>query len=434
MLTETYRFIEGLTTAQLISYFWPFFLFDLTRYVLFDVLILTLYLPRRKRNRARRVKARSLLYHEKPLVSVIVPGKNEGKHIPRLAESLTRQTYKHLEIVIVDDGSDDDTEMICRKLLREGHIDQFVRNEVRGGKASAANTALYYSKGKFIIHLDADSELRHDSIETILLPFYLDEKVAAVGGDIRVANLDATMATRTQAIEYFKGISTGRTVSSMLGILRIIAGAYGAFRRDTLDRLGGWDVGPGLDGDITMKIRKLGLKVVHEPHAVCYTNVPVKFRVLARQRFRWDRSMVRFRARKHLDVLLPTSNFRFSNFVSSVENLFFNLVLNIKWWFYVVQVIFFYGALLQNIIVVNYLLYTFANLAEFLVAVVLLNKTLRRKDLLLILYLPLMPLYTGLFLRVVRTYAYLMEFIHKASYADRWNPWKVSRVAKKEQL
>ncbi|MCG8040038.1 MAG: glycosyltransferase [Candidatus Thiodiazotropha endolucinida] len=434
MLNDTWDFITGLSAAQLISYFWPFFLFDLTRYVVFDVLILTLYLPRRKRNKQRRAKARRLLFHEKPLVSVIVPGKNEGKHIPRLAESLTRQTYKKLEIVIVDDGSDDDTEIICRKLHRDGKIDQYVRNEVRGGKASAANTALYYSTGKYVIHLDADSELRYDSIETILLPFYMDANIAAVGGDIRVANLNQTMATRTQAIEYFKGISTGRTVSSMLGILRIIAGAYGAFRRDTLDRLGGWDVGPGLDGDITMKIRKLGLKVVHEPHAVCYTNVPTSFRKLARQRFRWDRSMVRFRARKHVDVLMPTSNFRLSNFVATVENLFYNLFLNFKWWFYVAQVIFFYGALLQHIIVVNYLLYTLANLAEFLVATVLLRKTLRKQDLLLFLYLPLMPLYTGLYLRIVRTYAYIMEFIHKASYADRWNPWKVSRVVKKDGL
>lgn len=434
MLDETLDFVSGLSAGQLISYFWPFFLFDLTRYVLFDVLILVLYLPQLKRNRKRREKARSLLFHEKPLVSVIVPGKNEGKHIPQLAESLTRQTYKKIEIVIVDDGSDDDTEIICRKLHREGIIDQYVRNQVRGGKASAANTALNYSSGKYVIHLDADSALRYDSIETILLPFYQDSQIAAVGGDIRVANLNETMATRTQAIEYFKGISTGRTVSSMLGILRIIAGAYGAFRRDTLERLGGWDVGPGLDGDITMKIRKLGLKVVHEPHAVCYTNVPTSFRKLARQRFRWDRSMVRFRARKHIDVLMPTSNFRLSNFISTVENLFYNLFLNFKWWFYVAQVIFFHGAILHNIIVVNYVLYTLANLAEFLVAMVLLRKTLRKQDLFLLLYLPLMPLYTGFYLRVVRTYAYIMEFLHKSSYADRWNPWKVSRVVKKERL
>ncbi|MCG8082606.1 MAG: glycosyltransferase family 2 protein, partial [Candidatus Thiodiazotropha taylori] len=92
MLNDTWDFITGLSAAQLISYFWPFFLFDLTRYVVFDVLILTLYLPRRKRNKQRRAEARKLLFHEKPLVSVIVPGKNEGKHIPRLAESLTRQT------------------------------------------------------------------------------------------------------------------------------------------------------------------------------------------------------------------------------------------------------------------------------------------------------------------------------------------------------
>ncbi|MES9863633.1 MAG: hypothetical protein ABW157_22130 [Candidatus Thiodiazotropha sp. LLP2] len=82
----------------------------------------------------------------------------------------------------------------------------------------------------------------------------------------------------------------------------------------------------------------------------------------------------------------------------------------------------------------NYLLYTFANLAEFMVAVILLRKTLRKQDLLLFFYLPLMPLYTGLYLRIVRTYAYIMEFIHRSSYADQWNPWKVSKVVKKDRL
>lgn len=434
LLEDVYDFLIGLSTAQLIAYFWPFFLLDMTRYILLDFVVIIFYVPRRIMGYAKYKTARRQLYRERPLVSVIVPGKNEGKHIPRLAESLKSQTYKNYELIIVDDGSDDDTAVICRKLEKKGEIDHFIRNEIRGGKASAANTAFNFSHGKYVVHLDADSHLEVDAIEAILLPFYMETNIGAVGGDVRVANAKNNITTRLQAIEYLKSISTGRTVSSELGILRIIAGAHGAFRRDVLQRLHGWDVGPGLDGDITLKIRKLGFRVVHEPMAICYTNVPETFTRLAKQRFRWDRSMIRFRVRKHRDVLLPSAEFSITNFIASAENIFFNLILDIKWWLYVVQMLFVHPELFGYIFVINYFLYLAANIVEFAMACVLLHSSLRRKDYVLFLFLPLIPIYTGIYLRIVRTYAYIMEFLHGASYQDKWNPWKVSRIVKKEKL
>ena len=378
--------------------------------------------------------ARKRLFSESPLVSVIVPGKNEGRHLAKLTHSLSQQSYKNIEIIVVDDGSDDDTESICRKLEAVGEITTFVSNRVRGGKASAANTALNFARGEYILHIDADSFLASNSIETILIPFYLDDSIGVVGGDVRVANVNQSLTTSLQAIEYMKTISTGRTVLSMLGILRIVAGAHGMFRRDVLDRLHGWDVGPGLDGDITLKIRKLGYRVVHEPHAICYTNVPATPFKLAKQRYRWDRSLIRFRVRKHVDLLKPSANFKFANFIASVDNLFFNLLLDVKWWIYMGQVFFFHAAMLEYIFVINFILYMLANLLEFLVARSLFADTARRQDKWLILLIPLMPLYTGLFIRVVRTYGYLMEALHRTSYSDQWNPWKVSKVAKRERL
>jgi biofilm PGA synthesis N-glycosyltransferase PgaC len=71
-----------------------------------------------------------------------------------------------------------------------------------------------------------------------------------------------------------------------------VSGAFGAFTKDALDRVGGWDIGPGLDGDITVKLRKLGYKIVFEPDAVCQTNVPNTFKKLVKQRLRWDKSIV----------------------------------------------------------------------------------------------------------------------------------------------
>ena len=202
MFIDTFTdFLYNLDTLKVIAYFWPFFLVDITRYLFIDVIILY-YIVKRHQNRYAYRVARQCLFCERPLVSILVPGKNEGKHIPRLAYTLRHQTYKNIESIIVNDGSDDDTPFIGRRLQQEGKITLFIRNDIRGGKASAANTALRYAKGKFIIHIDADSHLEHKSIETILLPFFMDSTIVAVGGDVRVANTGTSMATRFQTIEY----------------------------------------------------------------------------------------------------------------------------------------------------------------------------------------------------------------------------------------
>jgi len=429
------HFFLYLDADRILHYFWMFLIFDLPRYVLLDLLVIFIYLPLKYIHRHRDHRARQQLFKERPLVSIIVPGKNEGKHLTKLAMSLRQQTYSKLEIIIVDDGSDDDTPVVGRRLKQQGLIDYFIRNEERGGKASAANTGLIYAKGRFIVHLDADLHLNNNAIERVILPFMIDERIGMVGGDVRVRNADDSLTARVQAIEYMKGISVGRSVASMVGMLRIVSGAFGAFRADVLrDELKGWDVGPGLDGDITLKFRNLGWKIFHEPRAVCYTHVPNTLPKLARQRLRWDRSIVRFRVRKHVHILKVSKNFRMLDFLTVFENLFSNIFLNILWWMYLFQIVFFDSEFLLRIFVINYFLYLASNIIAYIIALCLQGDTLRLKDYALVFFLPLMPFYIGFYLRVVRTYAYMSEFICKSSYNDTWNPWKVSSIAKKEGL
>ena len=259
-IISLYNFWDTITIEKFVRLFWFFFIFDFLRYVGFDLVIVCVLDPfKRWLERDRYQNARERLFKENPLISVIAPGKNEGAHIPELARSFKRQTYKNLEIIVVDDGSDDNTPEICNKALREGLIDQFFRNDVRGGKASAANLALRYAKGKYIVHLDADSHIYDDGVEKLVIPFFMDDTIGAIGGDVRVNNTSKSLVTALQGIEYAKAISTGRRITSYLGILRIISGAYGAFRKDALDRIGGWDVGPGLDGDNHTEIQKTWL-------------------------------------------------------------------------------------------------------------------------------------------------------------------------------
>jgi cellulose synthase/poly-beta-1,6-N-acetylglucosamine synthase-like glycosyltransferase len=413
---------------KVFNIFWYFFLLEAPRFLLMDFVILFVYFRRRDTMRTARENARSKFLLENPVISVIAPGKNEGKHIYKLVNSLNEQTYKNIQIVIVDDGSDDDTYTICKSLYDNGYIDVFLCNDARGGKASAANLALRYATGKFVVHLDADSSFDASAIENIIIPFYLDETVGAVGGNIKVRNYSKNICTSLQAIEYLQTISIGRMVTAYLGIYKIISGAFGAFRKDILDRIGGWDIGPGLDGDITVKIRKLGYRIEFEHTAVGLTNVPEKFKNLSNQRMRWNKSLVRFRLRKHKDVLLPGANFSFSNFFANFENIFYNLILDVVWFFYIINIVVTNVDFLAFIIPLKIMLYGTASFLQFLVILMISERW--RQEIKLIIYIPLMMIYNGYYMRIVRSMAYIKEIFFLSSYKDPWNPSKSSDKAR----
>jgi cellulose synthase/poly-beta-1,6-N-acetylglucosamine synthase-like glycosyltransferase len=425
------EFLEYWNEVGLLKFcriFWYFLLFELTRYILIDYVVAGYFYLTKRRRQEKWKAARVQLFAEKPFVSIIIPGKNEGKHLFKLTTSLAEQSYKNFELIIVDDGSNDDTPVIGRNLQKLGLIHTFLRNEMRGGKASAANLALRYSKGKIIVHLDADCSFDYDAIENILVPFYLDKKIGAVGGNVKVRNYKDSLSTKLQAIEYLKTVSVGRIITSTLGIYKIISGAFGAFRRDALDKVGGWDIGPGLDGDITVKIRKSGYKTVFSPKAICLTSVPAKFEILTKQRLRWDKSIIRFRVRKHKDVYFPHAHFNWSNFFALFENLFYNVILDFAWWIYIVDVIVNYSGRLDNFLLMNFTLYLIMDFIQMTSISIFSER--RKEELYLWKYLPYMSLYTGIYLRIVRTKAYFDEWFFKKSYDDVWNPVKSSAQAR----
>ena len=282
-----YCFTRNLSWDELLRTYWYLFIIEFPRYYLLEIFITIWLKLTYAQQRRKKVVARMMLKLENPLITILVPGKNEGKNIYKLAMSLQEQTFRNYEIIIVDDGSDDATALICTDLERNHIIDHYLRLPSRGGKASAANYGLHFARGKYIVHLDADSSLDRDALEQILLPFYLDENIKGVGGSVKVRNADETICTSMQAIEYLKTIMVGRTVTSTLGIYHIISGAFGAFEAEAIRRVGAWDIGPGLDGDITQKLRKAGYKVVFTREAVCLTNAPTAWYRLYKQRLRW---------------------------------------------------------------------------------------------------------------------------------------------------
>lgn len=423
-------FSRNVSMNTLLTLYWFLFLVEFPRYYLLEIFIALRYAFTKPWRRKLDQKARIVLFAENPLVSILIPGKNEGKNIYRLAQSLKEQTFTNYEIIVIDDGSDDATPYICTDLERNGFIHRYVRIDERGGKAGAANLGAQLARGKYIVHLDADSSLDRDAIEKVLLPFYVDKRVKAVGGCVKVRNAHRNICTSLQALEYLKTIMVGRMVTSELGIYHIISGAFGAFERETLEKIGFWDIGPGLDGDITQKVRKAGYKVVFAKDAVCMTNVPETWDKLYVQRRRWSRSLVRFRLRKHLDILLPNRNWRFINWLSNMESIFYDCICNYMWFYYLIGLLFTYTERILEIMVVAWLI----RLAFAIIAfgVVMLVTERRREEWFLVKYLPLSTFYTGYFLRITRLIGYTTEFFFFNSYRDKWNPRKTSIWAQAE--
>lgn len=425
-------FTANLSWDYLVTTYWFLLFVEFPRYYLTDIIAVTKYGVTWKSRRKSEAIARRALFVERPLVTIMAPGKNEGKNLYHLLESLREQTYNNFEIIIVDDGSDDATPFICADLQRAGLIKHYFRMTDRGGKASAANYGLEHASGKYLVHIDADSSLDRNAIEEILLPFYMDRDVRGVGGCIKVRNADESMCSSMQALEYLRTIMVGRMATDMLGIFHIISGAFGAFETETIRQLGGWDIGPGLDGDITQKIRKAGYRVRFANKAVCLTNVPVKWSKLFNQRLRWSKSLIRFRVRKHRDILWSNRNFSFSNMISNLDCILFDCVFNFIWLFYIITLFLSNADRIADIIIVGWLIRLSFSLMSFVAMQAVSERASqeRRLGALLVFH----TMYMGYFLRIARLIGHVKELFFYSSYKDNWNPKKTSSVALAEGL
>jgi len=431
-ISSFYEWLSTLTLSSIIDTYWFLFFIEMPRYYILEYLVIAYRIMSFPNREKEKEVALFYLKRENPLVSILVPGKNEGKHIYKMVKSLNEQTYRHYEIIVVDDGSDDDTKLICTDLYRAGLITHYLRMETRGGKAAASNYGANMAKGKYIVSLDADSSLDRDALENVLLPFYLDYEVKAVGGCIEVRNYRDSICSSLQAFEYLKRIQVGRIVTSELGIYHIISGAFGAFDRKTLEEVGFWDIGPGLDGDITQKIRKAGYKVKFANDAICMTNVPTKWYKLYHQRIRWSRSLVRFRLRKHLDILLPSKNWSILNWLSNMESVVFDCVFNFLWLWYMIQLAITFNNHIVDVLFLGYFIRVCLSQLAFLLVFFVTER--KKTALFLYRFTPLMSPYTGYFLRIARLSAHLQELFFRRSYKDSWNPEKTSRYAQLEGI
>ena len=270
-----------------------------------------------------------------PPITILVPAYNEQKTIEASVTAILALNYRNYEVVVVNDGSKDDTlealrhafdlyeiprtypETIRTKPLRalyrsRARTKLVVIDKENGGKADSLNAAINASRFPLVIAVDADTLIEPDALLRLTRPFLLGRRIAAVGGTVRVANgcvvkhgqvMDARVPRRllpgVQVVEYLRAFLFGRLGWNRLGGNLIISGAFGLFRKDHLLAVGGYDATSIVeDLDLVVRLhrylrsRKVRYEIPFIPDPVAWTEVPETLRVLARQRGRWQRGLV----------------------------------------------------------------------------------------------------------------------------------------------
>lgn len=264
-------------------------------------------------------------------ISIIVPAHNESVTIVDTVCTLLNQDYKLYEIIVVDDGSTDQTAeylidhfhmykidrpirktISCNKetAIYEKRVDHILLTLVmkeKGGKADALNMGINIAQYPYFICMDADSMLQRDSLKEIAKPVLEDSRTVACGGQVRVSNgvklvngvvqdysLPKKLIIALQVLEYDRSFLASRIFMDSFNGNLIISGAFGLFQKKTVILAGGYDASTmGEDMELVVKLHAfcrlnhIDYRIRYAPDAVCWSQAPGSLPDLMRQRRRW---------------------------------------------------------------------------------------------------------------------------------------------------
>lgn len=225
-----------------------------------------------------------------PIISIVIPAFNEEKSIVRTLQYVLANTYAKMDIIVVDDGSTDDTSKnVAAYLQRTGKKVKLVKQS-NGGKSVAINNAVKnYARGELVMVLDADSQLAADAVTNMVRQFS-DSRVLALAANVKMLKMNTVLgiAQRFEFVSAYRG----KCSEDLLKTLYIIGGIGSTFRRNAMLAVGMYDTDTVTeDIDFTMKlIQTYGNKYYRIGYAsdvVVHTEPVRKFRSLLKQRFRW---------------------------------------------------------------------------------------------------------------------------------------------------
>lgn len=272
-----------------------------------------------------------------PPISLLVPAHNEEKSIVTSVRSLLGVNYPEIEVIVINDGSTDQTlnELTGNFQLRAADLLYVaetpsapvrgvyvslteprllvVDKESGGTKADAVNAGLNAASSPYFCVVDADAILERDALLRIMAVVLSNpERVVAaggivrglngchvVGGELREVCLPKRPLEVLQVIEYLRAFLIGREGWARFNMLVIISGAFGVFRRDLVKQVGGYrSSAVGEDLDLVTRLhrhlleQRANYRVSFIPDPVCWTEVPPDLTSLARQRARWQKGLL----------------------------------------------------------------------------------------------------------------------------------------------
>ena len=219
-------------------------------------------------------------------VSIVIAAYNEGKVIHATLQSLLKADYQgELDVVVVDDGSRDDTAIEVEKVAATDGRVRLIRQQ-NHGKARALQRGIAAARNELIVFIDADTHCQRQTLPRLLAPF-IDPDIGGVSGHAKVGNLRSFIA-RCQSLEYIVGFNLDRRAYTRWNCITVLPGAISAIRKQAIDRAGGLSLDTlAEDTDLTLSLHKQQLRSVYVPGAVAWTEAPETVRTLSRQRFRW---------------------------------------------------------------------------------------------------------------------------------------------------
>jgi cellulose synthase/poly-beta-1,6-N-acetylglucosamine synthase-like glycosyltransferase len=269
-----------------------------------------------------------------PPISIVTPAYNEQACIATSIRSLLQLNYPEFELVIVNDGSKDETLEVLKRefklvLFPEAYRNRLPSKPVRGiyrstiysnlrvidkengGKADSINAGINAARYPLFCVIDSDSILERDSLQKAVQPFLDDPKTVACGGTIRIANgcrvrggfleqagLPRNPLALFQYAEYLRAFLFGRFGWLPFNALLIISGAFGMFHKETVISVGGFRTDTiGEDMELVMRLhrvlteRGVPYRIAFIPDPVCWTEAPEDLRTLRSQRIRWHHGL-----------------------------------------------------------------------------------------------------------------------------------------------
>lgn len=267
-------------------------------------------------------------------ISLLVPAYNEEITIVDSILALLQLNYPDFEIIIINDGSSDDTlqvlidyfdlkifpesyynrlptEEIKQIYISKKHNNIRVIDKVNGGKADSLNAGINIARSPLFCAVDADSILQTNSLDRIVQPFLEDPRTVAAGGSVRIANgcqIDMGFVTKAdlpknilalfQVAEYLRAFLFGRLGWSPMNGLLIVSGAFGLFHKETVVSVGGYKSNTiGEDMELIVRMhrllrkRKKPYRIKFVPDPICWTEAPEDLKTLKNQRIRWQRGL-----------------------------------------------------------------------------------------------------------------------------------------------